>query len=198
MKRVFFVLAFFVTLVFVFSSCKKNEKNLIVGKWEIDSVYYENQEETFRQIASHAIETAEKNKQILEDSLKAMENRGLKSSIDSLYYQTFQNQLSSITQMIDYYSNYEDFRSDMLKSASDAKGSVFEFKKDSTLIFPNSTEPAKWYIKNDSLFIVVGNSNMPMDIVSLSKKELVLRATQRVDTSLALTIVYKFNKTDSK
>ena len=99
--------------------------------------------------------------------------------------------------MIEYYSDYETFKGDMLKSATDAKGAVFEFKKDSTLVLPNAQIPAKWYIEDNKLYIVTQNASTPMDIVSLSKNKLVLRAKQEVDSTLALVVVYQFSKVKS-
>ncbi len=195
MKKVIYVLGLAAIFAVVLSSCKNSPKEkMIVGKWQIDTITYENMDETFHKLADYAISNATKTKQIIEDSIKKLEERGLNNAIDSLYYQTYQNQLASSKQMIEYYSNYEGFKGDMLKSASQAKGAVFEFKSDSTLILPNAKQPAKWYVKDNKLYIAFPNSQTNMDIVELKPKKLVLKAKQDIDSTLALIVVYKFSK----
>ncbi len=199
MKRLFNVLGFALMLAVLLSSCKSTSKEkLIIGKWSIDSVYYENQEETFHKLADYAVKNATKTKQIVEDSLKNLEQRGLHNAIDSLYYQTYQNQLASAKQMIDYYSDYETFKGDMLKGTEQAKGAIFEFKEDSTLMLPNAQQPVKWYVQDDKLNIVFPNQQTTMDIIELSPKKMVLKSKQDIDSTLSLVVVYMFKKVKSQ
>ena len=111
-----------------------------------------------------------------------------------MYYKTYQNQLASTKQMIDYYSDYETFKGDMIKSASQAKGKIFEFNADSTLKLPDAQQTAKWYVENNKLYIVFPNAQTAMDIEELTPKKLELKAKQDIDSTLSFVVVYKFSK----
>ena len=190
-----YVLSLVTVFVLVLSSCKKSPKDkLIIGQWQIDTVYYENQEETFHKLAKYAVDNATKTKKIVEDSIKKMEERGLNNAIDSLYYKTYKNQLASTKQMISYYSDYENFKGDMIKSASQAKGKIFEFNADSTLKLPDAQQTAKWYVENNKLYIVFPKAQTVMDIEELTPKKLELKAKQDIDSTLSFVVVYKFSK----
>ncbi len=195
MKKVIYVLGLVATFAIVLSSCKSSSKEkLIIGKWKIDTVVYENQEETFHKLAQYAIENATKTKQIVEDSIKKLEERGLHNAIDSLYYQTYQSQLASSKQMIEYYSDYESFKADMLSSAAQAKDAVFEFKEDSVLVLPEAQQQAKWYVEGDKLYFVFPNSQTYMDIEELTPKKMTLRSKQDIDSTLSFVVIYEFSK----
>ncbi len=195
MKKAFYLLTVSLILSFVFTSCgQKSKEKLIIGKWEIDTVYYENMDEVMPKFAEYAAENFRMRKQILQDSIDAMNKRGLKNSVDSLYMQTYQAQLSSTEQAINYYSDYETFKADVIASASKAKGLTYEFKSDSTLIIPDAPQPGKWSIKGDKLEMQIQNYTLDADIVKLTSKKLVFKTSQEVDSNLVITTVFELHK----
>ncbi len=187
------------TVVIAMFSCNKDKSydQKILGTWQIDSIYYENPETSLKAFHEYVLNQYKEKLNELQDSVAKYSNIPNKTQRDSFSIMIYQGQLDQFQKMVDYYSDFENFKKDLLSSAQKAKGIQYTFEPDSVLIVPDANVQSKWYINGNTLTLQIGDFQVSADIKKLTNKEMIFTTSQDIDSNLSIVAVYELHKVKS-
>lgn len=181
MKKTLLSLAI-LSIVLVFSSCKKDYEKLIIGTWDNTSTKVDKIDDVAKALFQANITYLQKQKSTYESQIKTMPD-----SSKAIYEQIMANiddQLKSL--------NVDTIKNNI---KDNYKIGTFIFNEDKTLTIKSKGDSivGSWSVSKDTLNLTIQKNQVPLIIKDVSKKGLVLVQNNNLD-SLKFDITYYFDK----
>lgn len=130
MKKLVLTVLAVATIMFVFTSCKKDVEKQIVGKWKITSVKVLGSEKTAQDLA--------KSMGVPDDQIQSYVDQ-MKKEMDDNYKSSFENAVIEFT---------ADHKAITSENANQQEDWIYDKDKDKIIINPNSSSPTDFIIES--------------------------------------------------
>jgi len=181
MKKTILSLAI-LSIVLIFSSCKKDTEKLIIGTWENTTTEVEKLDKVAESLLQANISYLQQQKDLYTSQMADLED-----SNKTAYEQIILNIDNQLAQL-----NVDTIKNNI---KNNYKIGTFIFKEDNTLTIKTEQDSiiGSWAVNEDTLSLTVQNDVIPLLVENISKKELVLVQNNKLDT-LEFDIIYSFEK----